>query len=77
MYTKIDALKKFHPRVTITSRYGFARCSDTLRQALAMGADRAIHIKTDLRTDQELQPLAVPIARNIGFSRSHCSSQKC
>ena len=24
-----------------------------------MGADRAIHIKTDMRTDQELQPLAV------------------
>jgi len=32
---------------------------DTLRTALAMGADRGIHIETDLRTDQELQPLAV------------------
>ena len=33
--------------------------AETLRTALAMGADRAIHIETDLRTDQELQPLAV------------------
>merc|ERR1712151_942902 len=32
---------------------------DTLLTALAMGADRAIHIKTNMRTDQELQPLAV------------------
>jgi len=32
---------------------------ETLRTALAMGADRAIHISSDLRADQELQPLAV------------------
>ncbi len=32
---------------------------ETLRTALAMGADRAIHIETELRPDQELQPLAV------------------
>ena len=32
---------------------------ETLRTALAMGADRGIHVKTDLRTDQDLQPLAV------------------
>mmetsp|Transcript_46755 Transcript_46755/g.109055 ORF Transcript_46755/g.109055 Transcript_46755/m.109055 type:complete len:256 (-) Transcript_46755:29-796(-) len=32
---------------------------ETLRSALAMGADRAIHLKTPMRTDQELQPLAV------------------
>merc|ERR1719454_1918396 len=35
------------------------KAAETLRQALAMGADRAIHIKTAMRTDQELQPLAV------------------
>lgn len=35
------------------------KTAETLRQALAMGADRAIHIKTSMRTDQELQPLAV------------------
>jgi electron transfer flavoprotein beta subunit len=35
------------------------KTSETLRQALAMGADRAIHLKTAMRTDQELQPLAV------------------
>ena len=26
---------------------------------MAMGADRGIHVSTDLRTDQDLQPLAV------------------
>jgi electron transfer flavoprotein beta subunit len=34
---------------------GVAQCQDTLRTALAMGADRAILVETD----QELQPLAV------------------
>jgi electron transfer flavoprotein beta subunit len=34
---------------------GEAKCQETLRTALAMGADRAIH----LQTDAELQPLAV------------------
>jgi electron transfer flavoprotein beta subunit len=38
---------------------GPAKASETLRQALAMGADRAIHLKTDKRLDQEVQPLAV------------------
>lgn len=32
---------------------------ETLRTALAMGADRAIHVTTDLRGDMDLQPLAV------------------
>jgi electron transfer flavoprotein beta subunit len=34
---------------------GDAKCQETLRTALAMGADRAIHVQTDA----ELQPLAV------------------
>ncbi len=34
---------------------GEAKCQETLRTALAMGADRAIHVETDA----ELQPLAV------------------
>jgi len=34
-------------------------CQDTLRTALAMGADKAIHIDSALRHDQDLQPLAV------------------
>jgi len=38
---------------------GDTKTSETLRQALAMGADRAIHLKTAMRTDQEVQPLAV------------------
>lgn len=32
---------------------------DSLRTALAMGIDKGIHIETNLRTDQDLQPLAV------------------
>ena len=32
---------------------------ETLRTALAMGADRAIHISSEARSDQELQPLAI------------------
>ncbi|CAD7928418.1 unnamed protein product [Amoebophrya sp. A25] len=38
---------------------GADKAQETLRQSLAMGADRAILLKTDLRTDQDLQPLAV------------------
>jgi len=38
---------------------GPAAAQETLRTALAMGADRAIHVKTDMRLDTELQPLAV------------------
>ena len=30
----------------------FAQAQETLRQALAMGADRAIHINSEMRTDQ-------------------------
>ncbi len=32
---------------------------EVIRTALAMGADKGIRIDTALRTDQELQPLAV------------------
>lgn len=47
---------------------GGDKVGETLRQALAMGADRAIHLKTKMRTDQELQPLAVAklLAQVIG-----------
>lgn len=34
-------------------------CAETLRSALAMGADNALHIECEARVDQELQPLAV------------------
>ncbi len=34
---------------------GIAQCQETIRTALAMGADRGIHVQTDV----ELQPLAV------------------
>ena len=38
---------------------GNKSAQDTLRAALAMGADKGIHVLTDMRADQELQPLAV------------------
>lgn len=38
---------------------GPKQSQETLRTALAMGADRAVHVTTDLRTDQELHPLTV------------------
>lgn len=39
---------------------GPKQCTETLRTALAMGCDRAVHVTTDLRTDyMELQPYAV------------------
>lgn len=33
--------------------------AETIRGALAMGADSGIHVLTDMRIDQDLQPLAV------------------
>mmetsp|Transcript_5076 Transcript_5076/g.7007 ORF Transcript_5076/g.7007 Transcript_5076/m.7007 type:complete len:289 (+) Transcript_5076:96-962(+) len=38
---------------------GPQKAQETIRTALAMGADRGIHLKTDARIDQELEPLAV------------------
>ena len=40
---------------------GEAKCTETIRTALAMGADRGIHIKTE----EELQPLAVAILLKV------------
>lgn len=33
--------------------------TETLRTALAMGADKGIHVVSEARADQELQPLAI------------------
>jgi electron transfer flavoprotein beta subunit len=39
---------------------GPKQCTETLRSALAMGCDRAIHVSTDMRTDyMELQPYGI------------------
>mmetsp|Transcript_1837 Transcript_1837/g.2448 ORF Transcript_1837/g.2448 Transcript_1837/m.2448 type:complete len:214 (+) Transcript_1837:125-766(+) len=38
---------------------GPKQAQETLRSALAMGADRAILITTDMRTDNEIQPLTI------------------
>jgi electron transfer flavoprotein beta subunit len=40
---------------TVAVSIGEAKCQETLRTALAMGIDRAIHVQTDI----ELQPLAI------------------
>ena len=39
----------------VAASIGVQQCQETIRTALAMGADRGIHVKTD----EELQPLAV------------------
>lgn len=51
--------EKGHIAELVVVSAGPDKVAETLRQALAMGADRAIHLKTPMRTDQELQPLAV------------------
>ena len=38
---------------------GDKKAVDTIRVALAMGADRGIHVMTKMSTDQDLQPLTV------------------
>ena len=38
---------------------GVAKCSDVLRTAMAMGADRSIHVEVDTEKDGELEPLGV------------------
>lgn len=51
--------EKGHVKEVVVVSCGPAKAKETLISALAMGADRAIHLKTDMRTDQEVQPLAV------------------
>ncbi len=48
-----------HLKEVVAMSIGPKQSVDTIRTALAMGADWGIHIKTDMSTDQELQPLAV------------------
>lgn len=38
---------------------GPKQAQDSIRTAMAMGADKGIHVQTAMRTDQELQPLGV------------------
>lgn len=51
---------------------GNKACQETLKTALAMGADRAIHIETSLRTDQEVSPLVVAKALKFIAEVSMC-----
>jgi len=50
--------KKFVSEIVAVS-IGPKQSQEVLRTALAMGADRALHVVTDIRTDQALLPLAV------------------
>jgi len=55
---RLKEAKKADEVVAVT--IGPKKANETLRSALAMGADRGVHIMTDLRTDyMQLQPLAV------------------
>ncbi|MCJ1237361.1 hypothetical protein MMC14_005346 [Varicellaria rhodocarpa] len=38
---------------------GVAKCADVLRTAMAMGADRSIHVEVDTEKDGDLEPLGV------------------
>lgn len=55
-YCLVNSL--FQLQITAVS-IGPKATQETLRTALAMGADKALHIETDMKTDTELQPLAV------------------
>ena len=50
--------KKIASEVVAVS-IGPKQSQETIRTALAMGADRGVHITTDMRIDSEMQPLAV------------------
>lgn len=44
------------------------RASETLRTALALGADKGIHVTTDLRTDQ----VSLKNIIEIGYTTTSC-----
>jgi electron transfer flavoprotein beta subunit len=49
-----------HAKEVVALSIGPKQCTETLRTALAMGCDRAIHVHTNQRTDYlDLQPYAV------------------
>ena len=57
---------------------GPKKSAETIRTALAMGADRGIHITTDMSIDQDLQPLAVAkilaeVAKTVRSFASICA----
>jgi electron transfer flavoprotein beta subunit len=55
---RLKEAKKATEVIAVT--IGPKQCGETLRTALAMGADRGVHVMTDLRTDYvDLQPFAV------------------
>lgn len=55
--TRLYALYPYAQIIAVS--IGPKLATETLRTALAMGADKGIHVISDARADQELQPLAV------------------
>lgn len=57
---KESLTKSKSPCEVVAVSIGPKQCSETIRTALAMGADRGVHLTTDMRGDyMELQPLAI------------------
>ena len=56
---RIRERKKIAVSDIIALSAGPAKCSDVLRTAMAMGADRSIHVEVDTDKDGELEPLTV------------------
>ena len=55
----IQMREKGYIKEVVALTIGDQQSLEVLRSALAMGADRGIHVLTDMRTDFDLQPLAV------------------
>jgi len=56
---RIRERKKIAVSDIIAVSAGPAKCSDVLRTAMAMGADRSIHVQVDTDKEGELEPLTV------------------
>ena len=56
---RIRERKKIAVSDIIALSAGPAKCSDVLRTAMAMGADRSIHVQVDTDKEGELEPLTV------------------
>lgn len=61
-------LKEKHGGEVVALAFGPARVEEAIRQTLAMGADRAVHIKSDAEVDSQVVARALAqVAREEGF----------
>ena len=56
---RIRERKKIEVSDILALSAGVAKCSDVLRTAMAMGADRSIHVEVDTEKNGDLEPLGV------------------